>query len=50
MLNIYDMTKPIINQIELAKELYTKKSLLCQEAYTSLHLYETALLRFFGMF
>ena len=26
MLNIYDMTKPIINQIELAKELYTKKN------------------------
>ena len=26
LLNIYDMTTPIINQIELAKELFTKKN------------------------
>ena len=26
LLNIYDMTQPIINQIELAKELFTKKN------------------------
>ena len=26
MLNIYDLTQPIINQIELAKELFTKKN------------------------
>ena len=26
LLNIYDLTQPIINQIELAKELFTKKN------------------------
>ena len=26
LLNIYDLTPPIINQIDLAKELYTKKN------------------------
>ena len=27
LLNIYDMTPPIINQIDLAKELFTKKNI-----------------------